>query len=264
MAESRQLSEGIFLAAASALCYGVAFAYQSGYASYFGIPPLLLTPTIGTVLKAAGVVGLAFLSFWNIANGIWIYSPHGDSALYRGIRRLITIALIVGLIVFNVVDGWTAWITFASVMSFVAFSEFIFPLITNRKITGYENKLIAQEEIERNVQKHMLIEKVAREFGEGSLRLALAALLIIMLAHITGNKTARNQEDFYVASDQSNSVVLHMENNILILGAYDPISMTLSGRYIVEQLSDSRRWSLERKRVGRLSGPTALQSLEKK
>lgn len=101
MAESRPISEGILLAAATALSYGIAFAYQSGYASYFGMPPLLLTPTIGTVLKAAGAVGLAFLSFWNIANGIWPFAPRGKSALHRAIRRLLAITLIAGLIAFN-------------------------------------------------------------------------------------------------------------------------------------------------------------------
>lgn len=243
------------MAAASALSYGVAFAYQSGYASYFGIPPLLLTPTIGTVLKAAGAVGLAFLSFWNMANAIWPFVPRGESALHKVIRRMLVIALIAGLIVFHLLDGWRAWMALASFVSFFAFFELVFPLIVNRKVVGYENKLRAQEDIERNAQKHSLAEKAALVMGESGLRLAVAALLLLLLATVVGNNAARNQKDYYVLAEPPNAVVLSMGENILILGTYDPRTMTLSGTYIVEQLSDSHRWSLEKKRIGRLKGP---------
>lgn len=259
MAESRQISEGILLAAASALSYGIAFAYQSGYASYFGMPPLLLTPTIGTVLKAAGAVGLAFLSFWNIANGIWPFAPRGESALHKAIRRLLAITLIAGLVAFNLLDGWRAWIALASVVSFFAFFELAFPLIVHRKVVGYENKLLAQKDLERNSQKYTLTEKAAGVMGESGLRLAAAALLLLLLANIVGNNAARNQEEFYVVATPPNAVVLSMENNILILGTYDPKTMTLSGTYLIEQLSDSHHWSLEKQRIGKLKEPPKPQ-----
>lgn len=264
MAESRQISEGILLAAASALSYGIAFAYQSGYASYFGIPPLLLTPTIGSILKAAGAVGLAFLSFWNIANGIWPFAPRGKSAVHSVIRKMLAITLIVGLVVFNLLDGWRAWIVLALIVSFFAFFELVFPIIVHRKVAGYENKLLAQEDIEQNAQKHTLTDKAAEVMGERGLRLAAAALLLLLLANIVGKNAARNQEEFYVAAAPPNAVVLSMQDNILILGTYDPKTMTLSGTYLVEQLSDSHHWSLEKQRIGKLKEPPKPQITAKR
>lgn len=265
MAESRQISEGILLTAASALSYGVAFAYQSGYASYFGIPPLLLTPTIGSVLQAAGAVGLAFISFWNIANAIWPFAPRGESAIHRVIRRMLAITLIMGLIVFYLFDGWrTRIIALASFVCFFAFFELVFPRIVHRKIVGYENKLLAQEGIEWNAQQHSLAGKAAGVIGEGGLRLAVAALLLVLFASAVGNNAARYQEEFYVVAEPPNAVVLAVRENVLILGPYDPKTMTLCGTYLVEQLSDSHHWSLEKKRIGRLKGPSTSQVTSKK
>ena len=57
-------SEAVLIAAASALSYAVAYAYRSGFASYFDLPPLLLTPTIGGILHAGAAVGAFLLFLW--------------------------------------------------------------------------------------------------------------------------------------------------------------------------------------------------------
>lgn len=222
MSESRAISEGILIAAASALSYAVAFAYEAGYAEYFGIPPLLISPNVGAVLKAAGVVGLALLSFWNIANGLWPFMPRGTSACDRAVRRLVIITLIAGLFIFYLLDGWRAWLTLAIISGFFGFFEFVFPLIVNRKISGYENKLLAQEAIEEEAQKHTLLEKAESVIGVGGLRLLAFALLLLIMARVIGVNVAKNQEDFYALADRPNAVVLSMHENVLILGNYDP------------------------------------------
>lgn len=177
---------------------------------------------------------------------------------------MLAITLIIGLFVFHLLDGWRAWIALASVVSVFAFFELAFPLIVQRKVVGYENKLLAQENIERNAQKHTLTGKAAGVLGESGVSLAAAALLLLLLANIVGNNAARNQEEFYVVAARSNTVVLSMEDNILILGTYDPKTMTLSGTYLVEQLSDSHYWSLEKQHVGKLKEPPKRQVTEKK
>ncbi|MCP5460021.1 MAG: hypothetical protein H6971_10375 [Gammaproteobacteria bacterium] len=256
MSESRVLSEGLLIAAASALAYAVAFAYDAGYAEYFGIPPLFSSPTLGDVLKAAGAVSLALLSFWNIASGIWPFLPRGTTARDRAIWSILVFALTAGLFIFYILDGRSAWITLAIVVGIFGFLEFVFPLIVNRKIAGYENKLLAQEAIEQNAQKYTLLEKAAGIVGEGRLWLLALVGLLLFMAHGIGFKAAKNQEVFYALVDRPNTVVLSMHETVLILGTYDPTTLTLSGSYVVEQLSDAHQWTLERRQLGKLKRPS--------
>lgn len=261
MTETRAISEGILIATASALSYAVAFAYDTGYAKYFGIPPLFISPNVGAVLKAAGIVGITLLTFWNIANGLWLFIPRGTSARSRAIQRLATITLITGLLIFYLLEGLPAWLTLAIVVGFFGFYEFVFPLIVNRKIVGYENKLLAQEAIEEEAQKHTLLEKTKGIIGEDGLRLLAFSLILLIMATVIGGNTAKNQEDFYVLAGRPNAVILSMHENVLILGNYDPETLMLSGSYVLEQLSDAHQWKLEKRKIGKLKPPPKAISI---
>src|SRR5437016_4506838 len=104
------ISEALLVASASGVSYAVAYAYRSGFASYFGLPPLLLTPTLGGVLQAGAAVGAVLLSFWVIVNGLWIFLPRSDSAVGRSIRRLLLILLIIVLTFFSVFTYKWGWL----------------------------------------------------------------------------------------------------------------------------------------------------------
>ncbi len=256
--ESRGLSEAILLAGLSAFSYALAYAYKSGISSHFGIPPLLITPTIGVVLQAASAVGLVVLWFWNIANAIWPFAPRGTNVLARVIRRLLITALLIALIIFSALDRQHAWVSFIVILGFFVFFELIFPLITQKSIKGYEQKLLAQEAIEANVQKFTLLDKVAETFGEHSIRLAAFGLILLVLGNELGIKTAKEKTDFFVLTDTPGFVVVDMDDNTIILAEYDSKTLTLTGLYQVENFSDSAPRTFKLEHIGKLAAAPKL------
>lgn len=248
------------MAIASALSYAVAYAYQSGFASHFGLPPLLLSPTIGSILQAGAAVGVVLIVFWNFASVAWHFSPRGDTALKRVIRRVVALALVMGLLFLPVLDRKSGWIAFVAMLGFFVFFEFVFPLIAQRKIIGYENKLLEQEELERHVAQHSLLDRAVIAFGKSALRLLVAAVLLIFVSYSVGLRAAINQEEFFVLADRPGYVVAAVEDNLLILAAYMPATLTLTGTYQVERLSDSRTWTLQKAHIGKLAVAPKLKA----
>jgi len=255
MANNREVSETILIAAGSAISYAVAFAYRSGYGSHFGLPPLLLSPSLGVVLQAAGVVGLVALSFWNIAFAVWPWMPRGNSARDIAIRRVALFCIVMSALIFQMADGWRAWAILAAILGFFVFLEFILPLIAHRKVSGYENKLLAQEDIERNTQQYSLTSLASGLIGDGLFRLIAVAVLVVMLANLVGTKVAKNQTEFYILKDSPGHVVAAMDDAVVILAGYDEKTLALTGSYQVERISESRPWTFQKRFIGRLSAP---------
>lgn len=256
MANRSKVSEGILLATASAAAYAVAFSYREGYASHFGFPPVLLSPSLGAVLQAAGVVAVALMYVWNIAVGIWPWAPRGNSAKDRAVRRILIIGLIAAALIFQAFDGRQAWAFLAGIVGFFAFFEFVFPLIVHRNISNFEDKLIAQEDVEKNAKKHSLHSRISSVIGEDMLRLAVVISVLILLAYLVGLRNAKNQTEFYMLTDRPGQIVAIIEDDVIVLAAFDEKTSKLSGQYQVERLSDSHPWIFEKRKIGRLSSPS--------
>lgn len=257
--DTRFLSETVLIAAASALSYAVAYAYRSGFASYFGLPPLLLTPTIGGILQAAAAVGILLLTFWNLLNSIWIFLPRKDSAVGRHVRRLLLMLLVMVLILYSFLSFWWSWVIIAAVLLVMGSLFFILPLITQRKIRGYENKLLAQEKDE--AAGITLIDEARQRIGKKTLSFIVASFVLLYFAYAVGNKAARDQEEYFVLADMPDYVVAAMDDDMIILVGYDRAAMTLQRAYIIRRLASETAWLLEKKHVGRLLQPPPLKAL---
>lgn len=263
MSNYMNISDSILIAVASGVSYAVAFSYQTGFASYFGLPPLLLSPTIGTVLKAATVIGAAILLFFIIANAIWQFVPRGVSALSRSIRRLIIIVLMTGLLAFQISNNIMDILLPIIILIFFVFFDFVFPLIVHRGVNGYENKLIAQESIEKDSHQHSLIGHVAGTLGYNPVRIVAIIVLLIYFSHLVGVKAARDQREFFILTDRPNYIVAAIDENIVVLANYDQTKSALTGTYQVERLSDSRTWTLQMRHIGNIAAPPKDKRLTK-
>jgi hypothetical protein len=252
------VSEAVLIAAASALSYAVAYAYRSGFASHFDLPPLLLTPTLGGILQAAATIGLLLLGFWNILNPLWMFLPGKHLALGRIVRRLLLILLIMLLILYGYLTSWWSWALIGTFMSFMAFGFLIFPLITQREIRGYENKLLAQEKVEA-ARGNTLIDEARRRIGDKALSVIIAAFVLLYFAYAVGKKAAKDQEDYFVLADTPDHVVAAMDDDMVILVAYDPAAMILKRAYTIRRLNSERVWQLEKKHIGKLLEPPPLK-----
>ena len=256
--ERKFLSEAVLVAAASALSYAVAYAYRAGFGSYFDLPPLLLTPTLAGILRAGAAVAGFLLFLFVIINGLWMFLPHKDSAVRRNIQRMFFILVVIVLGLYWLFAYKWGWAVILGIVCFLGFHLFIFPLITQRKLHGYENKLLAQEKV--MFASNMLTDEVGASIGRGVLLLAIASYVLIVFANSLGHQTAKNQEDYFVLTGTPDHVVAAMDDDMIILVAYDPAAMTLKRQYTIQRLTSERVWLLEKKHIGKLLEPPPLKA----
>src|SRR5262249_49195185 len=85
-----------------------------------------------------------------------------------------------------------------------------------------------------------------------------ASLVLLVFAHSLGYWNAKNQEDYFVLADTPDHVVAAMDDDMIILAAYDPAVMRLKRSYTIRRLTSERVWLLEKKHIGKLSEPAPL------
>jgi len=172
------ISEALLLAAASGFSYAVAYAYRSGFASFFGLPPLLLTPTLGVVIQAGAAIIAALSFFWLLLYSFWGFLPRASSVVGRQLRVLLIVGFFFSLAFFSVLarSKW-GWLIILGFLCVFGFGMFVFPLITQREVAGYENKLLAQQKIENAAQQRTLLDRIGERIGHKRMLLILAAIL---------------------------------------------------------------------------------------
>ena len=254
--EETRFPEAVLLAGASAISYAVAYAYRTGFASYYGLPPVLLTPTIGGILQAGAGVGAILLTLSLFLNSFWMFLPSRESALGRSIRRVFLMLVVTILTSYSLFVYRWGWLAVPAALCVFGFLELVFPLLTQRKIARYEDKLAAQEKVESKVTTPA--DHLAKRIGKKAFLLVLAAYILINFSHSVGYRAAKEQEEFFVLDDTPGYVVAMMDDDIVVLVAYDPESSTLKRSYDVRRLSSSQAsWRLRKKKIGRLNGPPA-------
>lgn len=241
------------MALVTALSYAVAYAYNAGFASFFDLPPFLISPTVGTILQAAAAVGAVLLGFWNIVSVVWVFAPRGDTALVRSIRRFLVFLFIIGFFYVPIRDVKGVWILVAIISGLYVFFSFVFPFITQRNIAGYENKLLGQEEIERAADGHSLNAHVAQSLGGSKLLVGALCVLLVYFSYFVGFGAAVRKEGFLVLDGRPGYVVAALDDELLVLAGYDPATRKLTGNYQVERLAEGRPWALRRMHIGKLA-----------
>jgi hypothetical protein len=253
MPERSGISEGVFLALASALSYAMAFALNAGYATHFGLPPLLLSPTLGDVLQAAGAIGSIALPTWGILVFVWPLLPEANSALKRAIYHWLVINIISAAIIILILEGSEVlWEWLVSMSLYFTFSILIIPLLLHRNIAGYENKLLEQEQLNKFKSSNSIFIPIATRYGWDSILLFSLAITIIALTYRVGSYLARNQTEYFVLTDRPEYVVSKMGEETVFLAGYDPKTLSLTGSYQIEKLSDSKGWSFQKQQIGKL------------
>ena len=257
--ERKFLSDALLVAAASALSYAVAYSYRSGFASYFDLPPLLLTPTLGAVLRAGAAVGAVVLIFSFTA---LLFLPQKNTALSSRIYTLFLLLVFLALVNYSLFTSIRGWLSLVGVLCFLGFFEFVWPLITQPQVAGYKNKLLAQDNFD--AAQNTFWDRIGNRYGYKGVGLVVAVLVLIFVAHSVGYSNAKEQEDFFVLADAPGYVVAAMDDDVILLVAYDPATMTLKRAYTIRRLASEHVWQLEKKHIGKLVQPEPLNRKSKK
>jgi hypothetical protein len=144
------LSDGLVIAVMTTAVYLSFLLKEIAYAREFDIPfDVISISETGLVLAVKSVL-IAISAYITKVNLIWIFSPRGDSLISFQVRTFIATSLFLGLAFYPYLITESYLWALVILIGVLFFFQFAFPLITQRKIKNYEDKLIAQHEINAN------------------------------------------------------------------------------------------------------------------
>lgn len=224
------ITEGLVIAGVPVVGYWLAFLYELGYCKYFDIPSAFIQigvlNVLVTMIGILGVLGLINLYL----NPVFM--------LCRGIPGPIRNPLLLVGFLLAVFAGYSivwrvslAQFTLVAIMFIlpIIFLEFILPLWTQKKVTGYLNKLEAQNMIE--LKQETLIERMSSIVGRRIFLAAAFIFVVSLAAYFSGGYEAKKQIDFMVVNDLTESVVLKKDGDTYLVAQFDRKGKTVSNNF---------------------------------
>lgn len=239
------------------IAYGAAYLREWGFCSVFGIPIEFIQLNITTVLIAiTSGVGVLFLVFW-LADLFYILSQQRRLKNFGPIRRRLSLCGLV-LIFFGCFSALfpplrDAWPILVYFLVLLIFTQFVTPLIAQRKIPGYISKLEAQDRIERETP--VLLDYFIKRVGITIVFLGILIALFLSTMFFVGYNTAMRQTDFLVPSTHEDLVVLRIYGDNLICAPFDIKTREVDKTFLVIKLDDEPRPQLRLVRLGPLTSP---------
>jgi hypothetical protein len=252
------MKSGLGIGAISIGGYFLGFAYEKGYASYFGIPlPLIKLDLINIFLSVIALIGLLWFILW-ITNLVYMIFSTWSNAIYRVIVRsapslLISFCLI--LLYINT-PTWQSvkWIVFVPLI--VLFLGFVWPLIEQRGKGTYLQKLEAQEQANKNVKAPKLFSLITQKANTLNRRLlvniAIILFILYCLAYAVGESEAEKQKNFWIVREPQQLVVLRIYGDRFVCAPFDFKAGTVEKTlYVLDTPKQGGLW-LEWQQVGPL------------
>jgi hypothetical protein len=232
MAEHRiTLTEGLLIAAVPAAGYWFAYLYELGFCKYFNLPSIFVDISIPAVLGAIVAVFAVLATIHMLAEPLFsIFSaltlPHRVKNAM--LRTGIFILLAGGVAMVNRIPiKDMAWM--GLFIGMFLFFDFIFPLITQRGVSGYLAKLEAQHQIDWQVDS--LADITIKQIGRSWFLWGFLLLLLSFVAYFAGGFNARVQQRLIVLSGPPARVVLKHFGPSVVAATFDRMTRSVSPDY---------------------------------
>jgi hypothetical protein len=245
---------GAGVAAISVGGYLVAFAYEAGYMTRFGVPiafiTLNLTSVFIAILALFSVIMVAFLA----VNAVYPMLLKAEGPVRRALVRNspFLIILLVMLIIYNGTGEFWGWLFVAGL---VLIGEFIFPLVTQRGKMTYREKLEANEKMvgDHDDSSSSLIGILGSTPGGLAGVCAVGYfVLILYFSFALGTSKALKQKDFLVVADKKKMVVLRVYDGQLLCVPFDRATKRLERSLVLLDRSKENGLRLDWEQLGPL------------
>lgn len=243
-------SEGFVLLILTATTYTAFLIREMGYADYFSIPQEIITTSHVGLVSAAKALIWGVMAYIGKVNLVWIFAPRGDRMLISFLRHAIGIGLIIGFAMYPYLTTNFSWWWFVGLFSFFIFFWFIWPLITQRHIPGYENKVAEQARIDS--QGHDIYALLFARFGQATRITVICIASIMVFAYGDGRRSAFVQEEYNLLESESNVALLRIYGDVAVFSAFDPKTHELNGMVRIGKIPDGKGIEIRRTHIGRL------------
>jgi len=245
--------EGILLGLITALGYICAFCYEKGYCDFFNIPHDFISISISSIIVAISAVSIILAGLFFTIEFLMLTEAGRKTAVGRRIRILMYPTLPVIFCIFLGVS-WKLWILFVPLLIFFTLIEFGYPLLTQRHVKGFINKLVAQDIHELKHPKPTLTTKIASTVGERGIVLIITLIWLPFVSSSIGTRDARQETQFTVINVKNSPtklVVLRLYSNKLVCAPLDINNKKVTRELHILNL-DSQEIILEKVKIGPL------------
>ena len=245
------LSEGIMIALGSAASYMLAFFYEYGYASFYGIPIDFIKIGLVNVFIAAVSLSIVFFALIMLLNILLPLVPQNLGPVSRQILNFVPMYIVAISSVIIYSRHPNIWkYTVLTALSITVLT-FILPLVSQRGKKTYKEKLDSQLSVDSQQPTFAtLLYNAAGKLVYWS----TAVIFILAFAMFSsGRATAMDKEEYLVAPTNPKTVVLRNYDGLLICAEFNSIDKTISRNFVfINTDSELNKMSFATLKVGPL------------
>lgn len=246
-------SEGVVLIMLTAMTYTAFLVREMGYADFFFIPHDLISASHIGLVSAAQALAWA-IAYIGKVNLVWIFAPRGERFVFRLVRYAIGTILVLGFALYPYMATDLSWWWLGGAIVLLIVVWFVWPLLTQRAVHGYENKLVEQIQLDAGSQD--IYGTFFDRFDRATKITFMFIVAMMLFAYGDGRRSAIEQEEYNLVEGEPNMTLLRVYGEVAVLTAFDPKAHQLSGLVRVAKIPDGKGIEIRRAFVGRLKKAT--------
>ncbi len=244
------LTEGVTIALIPVIGYAVAFAYQWGYANYFGIPPEVIAISISGVFIAGVLAGGLCFGLFFLSDVIYDLLPEKRNFVMARLVQYGDLYLISAFLLFISPPHWQFWLVPLCVVVAQLWDDFGRPLLTQRDKKSYEEKVTAQWQA--NDKRKPQIALVMSKYGRSNIRAVLLMIMLLLITFQVGHSVAMRRTFYLIDEQKPSTAILAIYGNRYVSTNYSNTNGVFSSVMRIAYLAEGSAMELSWKKIGPL------------
>lgn len=245
------IENGIIISLFLGLAYLFLYRYQKGKLSYYDIPLIYIDLSLSNVIEIFVTILLVVYFLYLSLRTIVDSTPQIKQYKTRKII-FFTIAYVIYVgIVFVIVETWTVACTSVTIIYLLCIIvNFISPLFIKDKKLSYKEKwaMNSKSMEERDAKEHEQRNNgFFANISDGVSKLGIITCILVSLSStfaLAGEQSAKSMEEYYIANDYDNQVIVHYTQDVYILMPYE--EGLLKNEYLIVPSNDIGKISKEK------------------
>ena len=244
------ISEGFIIAFIPIAAYVIAFIYEHGYTSYFGIPWELINISLTNVLILAAALLFISLFLFQIIVLINTMLSLWNNVLIRWLKNHLMLFMSFLILIIIARDWKLTCFLLAFLFLIFIIPDIILPIFPWDKST-YFQRLCALEkkELEEKKKKSITLD-LAEYLGRETILFYILFCFIAISAHALGGVNAQKQGSFFILKEPSEKVVLRIYGDNLICNTFTRGTNILKRELLIKKIGSDTEMLLQYEKVG--------------